>query len=351
MSNIKANAAKCEMCAGRLVLRDADNFECESCGVSYPKEWVRTKVQEITGTVRIEGSVQVEGLGLESADKLADNAETFIRLQKHVDALGLFQKMQAKYPDDYRGWWGAVRIRSNELTSLDLRHEDYGRILCDAKSAIKVAEPGVSQALQNKLDEYVLTVYQARIEREIEVLQNKKALAQKALENKQADQKNKKCAYSEAEKQYARTQHNHTATQSKLVAASRTPKIVGGVLYVILAIWAVFLLYTLVVDGGPVLLFIVLGIPLFVLLPGWVISLIVKGISKPVDKLKGELSSLSREEMNTKNICEGAKTAYASISTEIAKIESSIQEYNVALLSLSKEQDKTFKEKYISGDH
>lgn len=349
MSNVKANAAICEICGGKLVLSTAENFECESCGANYPKDWVRAKVQEITGTVRIEGPVQIEGLGLESAEKLANNAETFIKLGKHSDAMGIYQKMQADYPNDYRGWWGAVRIRSNEFTSLELRHEDYDSILCDAKSAIKVAEPSMSQTLQNKLDEYVLNVYQAMVKQEVDELQNKKALAQKDLKDKQAQQENKRYAYSEAEKQHAQTQHNHTATQSKLAAASRAPKIVGGVLRTILGIWTVFLLYALVVDGGPILLFIIFGIPIFVLLPSWVISLIVKAISKPADKLKGELSTLSIEEINKKNVCENAKATLGLISAEIEKAEKSIQSYNITLSNLSKEQDKTFKEKYISG--
>ena len=46
MSEIKANAAVCEICGGKLVFRNADNFECESCGANYPKDWVRAKVQE-----------------------------------------------------------------------------------------------------------------------------------------------------------------------------------------------------------------------------------------------------------------------------------------------------------------
>jgi len=62
MSELIVNAAVCEICGGKLVLRDENNFECESCGANYPKEWVRAKVQEIKGTVAVDNSSSVENL-------------------------------------------------------------------------------------------------------------------------------------------------------------------------------------------------------------------------------------------------------------------------------------------------
>ena len=61
MSNVKVNAVICEICDGKLVLRDENNFECEGCSVNYPKKWVKAKAQGIAVISKNDEPVQAAG--------------------------------------------------------------------------------------------------------------------------------------------------------------------------------------------------------------------------------------------------------------------------------------------------
>lgn len=52
---------ECELCGGKLVGKPGGIFECDSCGMEYSTEWAKAKIQEIKGTVKVEGTVEVTG--------------------------------------------------------------------------------------------------------------------------------------------------------------------------------------------------------------------------------------------------------------------------------------------------
>ena len=54
-------ALQCEICGGKLMGKPGGIFECDSCGMEYSTEWARAKIQEIKGTVKVEGTVEVQG--------------------------------------------------------------------------------------------------------------------------------------------------------------------------------------------------------------------------------------------------------------------------------------------------
>lgn len=56
-----ATKLQCEICGGKLVGKPGGIFECENCGTEYTTEWAKAKIQEITGTVKVEGTVEVTG--------------------------------------------------------------------------------------------------------------------------------------------------------------------------------------------------------------------------------------------------------------------------------------------------
>lgn len=51
---------ECEICGGRLITSGDGILQCEACGSCYSKDWARTKVQEINGTVSVEGTVRTQ---------------------------------------------------------------------------------------------------------------------------------------------------------------------------------------------------------------------------------------------------------------------------------------------------
>ena len=67
---------QCEICGGKLIGRPGGIFECDSCGMEYDTSWAKEKIQEITGTVKVEGKVEVTGtVKLDSSA----NEETFLQ--------------------------------------------------------------------------------------------------------------------------------------------------------------------------------------------------------------------------------------------------------------------------------
>lgn len=118
MSNAKAIAAVCEICGGKLMLRSADTFECENCGANYPKDWVRAKVQEIIGTVRVDGPVEV--LGIENADALYNRALGWLDLHNEDKAVDVLNIMTEKYPGDNRGWHKIEEIKEKQFNEREL---------------------------------------------------------------------------------------------------------------------------------------------------------------------------------------------------------------------------------------
>ena len=60
------DALRCDICGGSLTMDISGEFAiCDSCGMKYSKEHVKAKVQEIKGTVSVEGPVKVQSTDFE----------------------------------------------------------------------------------------------------------------------------------------------------------------------------------------------------------------------------------------------------------------------------------------------
>lgn len=54
-------ALKCDFCGGQLVMDDSREFAtCEMCGTKYMKTTIQQKIQEIRGSVTVQGDVSVK---------------------------------------------------------------------------------------------------------------------------------------------------------------------------------------------------------------------------------------------------------------------------------------------------
>lgn len=78
---------------------------CEFCGTKYTKETIQDKIQEIRGTVKIEGAVEAV-TGEAEKERLLKNATTYINLKEYDKALDVYKQVTQQFPSDYRGWWG-----------------------------------------------------------------------------------------------------------------------------------------------------------------------------------------------------------------------------------------------------
>ncbi len=99
------NALRCDFCDGNLVIDDSREFAiCEFCGTKYMASTLRAKIQEIRGTVKVDGAVETTTGDVEK-ERLIKNAETLLKLEKFDDAEKTIKTITTQFSDDYRGWF------------------------------------------------------------------------------------------------------------------------------------------------------------------------------------------------------------------------------------------------------
>ena len=107
-------ALKCDFCGGGLIIADSREFaKCEFCGTKYMASTLRAKIQEIKGTVKVEGAIETT-TGNAEKERLLKNAETYIYLNDKNKAINIYNQIQKQFPDDYRGWWECFKLRITE---------------------------------------------------------------------------------------------------------------------------------------------------------------------------------------------------------------------------------------------
>ena len=329
-------AAKCTQCGAAVEVDSAkDAAICKACSMPFIVE----KAINHFHTYHIH-----EG---KTADKLADNAETFIKLQKHVDAMNLFLKMQADYPADYRGWWGATRIRSNEFTAVSLGHGEYDAILNDGKNAISVSEVDIAKELHSKLDGYVSQVYQTRIVNLKEEFQNKKTAAENDLRAARTTQANAQSMYLDAERAYRETERSNSSTKHRLSAMEKVAGIIRGMIFIGVAILTVYIM----ADARSFFsgLLALIGVPLIIGAPAvFIWRLITSALTASTKK---KVSSMNVMEESRKQTYTAIDKEYRALCARIEELEKNIQEYSSILTETSKERDTALKEECLRGKH
>lgn len=137
------SALICDICGGNLSMDASGAFAiCESCGMKHSKERVKVKVQEIQGTVKIDGAVETVK-GDAEKERLLKNAETFLQLDQVKKAKEIYLQLKNDYPNDYRGWLGALNyfciygIPKNKFYDKSFsREDDLFNIVCENASVI-----------------------------------------------------------------------------------------------------------------------------------------------------------------------------------------------------------------------
>ena len=90
-------ALQCEICGGKLMAKSGGLFECEYCGMQYDKTRIQEMVQEIRGTVKVEGTVEVKGtVKLDGPVEVKGGATVDSLLQKGFIAVSRYGAKEAK---------------------------------------------------------------------------------------------------------------------------------------------------------------------------------------------------------------------------------------------------------------
>lgn len=123
-------ALRCDLCNAGLVMDASGEFAtCEYCGTKYLTDRLRAKIQEIKGTVKVEGPVEFVS-GAAEKERQFEKADAFLRLDDVTHAYQLLQELEKNYPDDVRTWelyfkiW--AKIPSERVLNFPIYSESYG---------------------------------------------------------------------------------------------------------------------------------------------------------------------------------------------------------------------------------
>ncbi len=132
-------ALKCDLCGACLIIDDSREFaKCEFCGTKYMKSTLQQKIQEIRGTVQVEGAVETVK-GEAEKERLLKNAETLIKIEKYSDAEKQLRSVTDQFPDEHKAWWQIYCIPFLEfINSEDCLSFPYIGYSAELKTAFKL---------------------------------------------------------------------------------------------------------------------------------------------------------------------------------------------------------------------
>jgi len=181
---------QCEVCGGKLVGKPGGIFECEYCGVEYSTEWAKAKIQEIKGTVKVEGTVDVKGTvkidgpveikGSVTIDNLIKRGWMALEDRAYVDAKRHFEEamnIDAQRSDCY---FGLLCVYRRQPDVERLLKNEYGQIRTNKmfERAMALADEKTKQYIAEleqrfKKDQRAQQVYVDEITRELAPFRNR----------------------------------------------------------------------------------------------------------------------------------------------------------------------------------
>ncbi|MDO4413713.1 MAG: hypothetical protein Q4C20_01405 [Erysipelotrichaceae bacterium] len=131
-------AAKCPNCGGTLQVDASQRLAvCPFCKQPYV---VEEAINNYITNYNIENmhAETVNIIGGKTADDFAKSGDTNLKLQRYSEAKDDFEKITKDYPYDYRGWWGLIRLKTNEFNSHDIKWPELCQLRQYYKNILKV---------------------------------------------------------------------------------------------------------------------------------------------------------------------------------------------------------------------
>lgn len=106
--------AKCTNCGGELEVDSVKEAAvCKYCGTPFITEKAVNNYNNRIEHLHADTVVLSDG---QSVDDRVKAAETFINLNNYVSAEKIFSTLTQECPYDYRGWWGLIKIHTENFT-------------------------------------------------------------------------------------------------------------------------------------------------------------------------------------------------------------------------------------------
>lgn len=152
----------CDICGGQLAMDSTGDFAiCESCGMKHTKDRMKTKVLEITGTVKIDNSDIVKEQ-IDNWQKMADDAYDN---RNYTEAYTYYCKVLEKNVDSWyctfrkgmsTGWQADNNMRFNEVLG---GIKDAIELLCQDKEQSDEVKANGTMIMAFELHDWIRRVY------------------------------------------------------------------------------------------------------------------------------------------------------------------------------------------------
>lgn len=162
---------QCEICGGKLTGRAGGIYECDFCGMQYDAAWAKTKIQEIKGTVKVEGTVQIAGTvkiddGIDVA-KTIQYGWTALEDMDWPRASACFDKVIDQEPENAEAYLGRLMAKKKERRRGNLSLYGINMAETPEGRAILRYGSGEIKELMQKLDaDYQAEARKRQLERE-----------------------------------------------------------------------------------------------------------------------------------------------------------------------------------------
>ncbi|MGN0518452.1 MAG: hypothetical protein ACI4II_06985 [Acutalibacteraceae bacterium] len=139
----KIRELKCSNCGGELIYDEASYVGvCKFCNCSFV----------------------YEGIDERSSTKLLQNAELYFTKFKDIPcAKKYFEEAKELAPENFRTWWGLLRVCTDNLCNLDISLNTIGEIKEYIKRAISVSPGSIRSYLIEKSKEYIKKSIERRV--------------------------------------------------------------------------------------------------------------------------------------------------------------------------------------------
>lgn len=114
--------ATCPNCNSPLQIKEGQDFvKCEYCGTISSAPKAIEYHQHQSTSYNFSGANPVVNFSNgQDLETLVKNADMHLKLKNYADAQSIYEKISKEYPHDYRGWWGLILARSENLTDTDI---------------------------------------------------------------------------------------------------------------------------------------------------------------------------------------------------------------------------------------
>ena len=153
-------AAKCTQCGANLQIDSSkDAAICPNCNTPFVTEKAITNYKTYYEYKIEKADVHIHDE--KSVETRLKNAEIFFKKHNNIDkAYELFHSVANDAPGDYRGWWGLVRVKTDDFYLSEISRKELKKLNYYTTCAFNVASEDVLDKLKREWEPYLKTVIQ-----------------------------------------------------------------------------------------------------------------------------------------------------------------------------------------------